>query len=132
MWSAYRQDKIDTHLGINLPDGWVPASFLIAELDGQVVGRVSVRHELNDWLFREGGHIGYAVRPAFRRRGVATEMLRQALVVARAHGVERVLVTCDDDNAASAAVIERCGGRIDPDHPRSDGPGGPKRRYWID
>jgi predicted acetyltransferase len=131
-WSEYQQAKIDAHLGRNLPDGFVPASFLIADLDGQVAGRVSIRHELNDWLFREGGHIGYGVRPAFRRRGVATELLRQSLVIARAHGVDRVLVTCDDDNVGSATVIERCGGRLDPDHPRSDGPGVPKRRYWID
>jgi predicted acetyltransferase len=76
---------------------------------------------------------------------VATELLRQSLVIARAHGVERVLVTCDDDNVGSATVIERCGGRLDPVTPPSDGPGRPlraepatppsrvpKRRYWID
>lgn len=131
-WAAYRQAKIDAHLGRNLPAGFVPASFLVGELDGQVAGRVSIRHELNDWLFREGGHIGYGVRPAFRRRGVATELLRQGLIVARAHGVDRVLVTCDDDNVGSITVIERCGGRLDPVQPLSEGPGVPKRRYWID
>jgi predicted acetyltransferase len=131
-WSQYRQAMSDALLGRNLPDDWVPMSFLICEVDGQVAGRVSIRHELNDWLRREGGHVGYGVRPAFRGRGVATEMLRQSLIIARAHGVERVLVTCDDDNVASATVIERWGGRLDPEHPRSDGPGARKRRYWID
>ena len=130
-WSAYRQAMTDSHLGVNLPEARVPATFLVAVMDDRVAGRVSIRHELNDWLLREGGHIGYGVRPAFRRRGVATEMLRQSLVVARAHGVDRVLVTCDDDNVGSAAVIERCGGRLDPQRPLSDGPGTPKRRYWI-
>ena len=131
-WAAYRKSKVDAHLGIGVPDGWVPSSFLIADLDGQVAGRVSIRHELNDWLLRAGGHIGYGVRPAFRRRGVATEMLRQGLIVARAHGIDRVLVTCDIDNIGSATVIERCGGRVDPDRPLSDRPGPPKRRYWIE
>ena len=66
--------------------------------------------------------------PQFRRRGYATEILRQSLVVARAAGVDRVLVTCDDDNLGSIAVIERCGGRLDPYWP-----GDPNtRRYWID
>jgi predicted acetyltransferase len=108
----------------------VPASFLLAEVGGEVVGRTSVRFALNDWLRLEGGHIGYGVLPQHRRRGYATEILRQSLVVARAHGVDRVLVTCDDDNAGSAAVIEANGGVRDPQLPLAGEP--PKRRYWID
>lgn len=115
--------------GRDLPEGYVPATFLVAEVDGDLVGRVSVRHDLNDWLAHAGGHVGYGVRPASRRRGHATEILRQALVVARAAGVDRVLVTCDDDNAGSAAVIERCGGVLEG---RVEDAGVLKRRYWID
>ena len=73
------------------------------------------------------------MRPDDRRQGHATEILRQSLIVARALGVDRVLVTCDDDNAASAKTIERCGGILQDVVP-GDGPyGGPglKRRYWI-
>jgi predicted acetyltransferase len=114
-------------LGLDLAPGRVPATFLYADVDGQVVGRASVRHALTDQLLRLGGHIGYAVLPPFRRRGYGTEILRQSLVVARAEGVGRVLVTCDDDNLGSIAVIERCGGRRDVEWPGDDG----TRRYWI-
>jgi predicted acetyltransferase len=108
----------------------VPATFLVAVIGDQIVGRVSIRHELNDFLLNFGGHIGYGVRPAYRRRGYASEILRQALIITRAEGVDRVLVTCDEDNVASAKVIERHGGvledvRVDPD-------GSPKRRHRID
>jgi predicted acetyltransferase len=115
--------------GQALPEGLVPATFLVAEVDGELVGRTSVRHELNDWLARYGGHIGYGVRPAHRRRGHAAEILRQSLVIARAAGVDRALVTCDDDNVASAATIERCGGVLESVVVDE---GVAKRRYWID
>jgi predicted acetyltransferase len=117
--------------GVELPGDRVPATFLVAEVDGRLVGRVSIRHRLNDWLAAYVGHIGYGVRPTFRRRGHATEILRQSLVLARdlVDG-DRVLMTCGDDNAGSAAVIERCGGvfegiAFDPAEQVD------KRRYWI-
>ena len=56
---------------------------------------------------------------------------RAACDVLAAYGVGRVLVTCDDDNAGSRAVIEACGGQLEsvimtnPQEPL-------KRRYWID
>jgi predicted acetyltransferase len=115
---------------MELPAGYVPATFLIADVDRALAGRVSIRHGLNEFLTNEGGHIGYAVRPRYRRRGYATEILRQSLIVARAEGVDRVLVTCDDDNAASATIIERLGGVLEDVRDASDGI--PKRRYWID
>jgi predicted acetyltransferase len=82
----------------------VPATFLVAVVDSGLVGRISIRHELNAFLMDFGGHIGCGVRPVHRRRGYATEMLRQALVIARAEGVDRILVTCDDDNTASTVI----------------------------
>jgi predicted acetyltransferase len=129
-WQDYLARLERQRCGIDLPPGLVPATFLVADVDGHLVGRSSIRHELNDFLRREGGHIGYGVLPEHRRRGYATEILRQSLVVARALGVDRVLVTCDHDNIGSATVIERCGGVLHSVIDVEDG--SPKRRYWID
>ena len=94
-----------------------------------MVGRASLRFELNEFLRTLGGHIGYAVRPQFRGHGYAKEILRQSVDLLRARGISPALVTCDDDNLASARVIESGGGVLE-----SVVPGVadmPKRRYWI-
>jgi len=131
-WRDYVSMLAGFASGSNLPDGWVPNTFLVAEVDGQIVGRASIRHELNEFLARRGGHIGYCVLAAHRRRGYATEILRQALVVARSLGVDRVLVTCDDDNIGSIKVIETCGGKLDSVLTGDEPGSAPLRRYWID
>lgn len=81
--------------------------------DGRLVGTIAVRHALTPSLVAEGGHIGYAVRPAARRRGVATAALAQALVLAARRGIDPVLVTCDLTNVASARTIAACGGVLE-------------------
>ncbi|WP_245866036.1 GNAT family N-acetyltransferase [Prauserella marina] len=129
-WSAYLRLLADQRDERGRKEGTVPATLLVAEVGGRIVGRTSVRHTLDDALLRVGGHIGYAVLPPYRRRGYATEILRQSVIVARSLGVDRILVTCDEDNAASATVIEANGGRWENTLPA--GPGRPgKRRYWI-
>ena len=130
-WDDYVHRLEDQRRGEALPQGWVPGTFRVAVVGDRIVGRISVRHRLNDYLSMIGGHLGYAVVPSLRRRGLATEMLRQALVIARSEGVDRVLVTCDEDNVGSFRAIERCGGVLESVVPGEvDGPR--KRRYWID
>jgi predicted acetyltransferase len=117
--------------GENLPANHVPATFLFAFEGRHIVGRVSIRHALNPYLEQVGGHIGYVVVPEYRRRGHATEILRQALQISRhTLGLRRVLVTCDDDNIGSIRTIEKNGGVLENTVSGPDG-GTAKRRYWI-
>jgi predicted acetyltransferase len=106
------------------PDFHVPCTTLWW-VDGEdYLGRLAIRHRLNDFLLDVGGHIGYDVRPTRRREGHATAMLRAALPWARRLGIDPALVTCDDDNIGSVRVIEAAGGVLDDVR-------GIKRRYWV-
>ena len=131
-FGRYLEVLAEQEQGVNLSPEHVPATFLFAFAGQRIVGRASIRHTLSAPLLRFGGHIGYVVVPEFRRRGYATEILRLALQLARAElGLERVLVTCDDDNAGSIRTIEKNGGVLEdvatgPDLKK------PNRRYWID
>ena len=98
---------------------------------GKFVGRVSIRHRLNDQLMRIGGQVGYEIRPSKRRQGYGTLALRLALPKARSLGLAKVLLTCDSTNTPSRKIIERSGGIFEnavsysPEKP-------PKHRYWIE
>lgn len=109
-FSAYIKRVKNISQGIDLPADFVQATFLVADVDGEIVGRVSIRHTLNERLAASGGHIGYGVRPAHRQKGYASEILKQALPIAKAAGLNEVLIDCLDDNVGSFRTIEKNGG----------------------
>lgn len=132
-FGRYRDVLAEQEQGINLPSpNHVPSTFLFAFVATRIVGRASIRHALNGFLEREGGHIGYVVVPEFRRRGYATEILRLSIRIARGKlGIQRILITCDDDNIASIRTIEKNGGILEN---IVSGPDLDKlvRRYWVE
>jgi len=119
------------HTGRHLPEHFVPGTkyFLMEEGNPKLLGVIDIRHRLNDFLLNRGGHIGYAVPPSERRRGYATQQLRLALEICREMGLSPVLITCDQDNIASAKVIQKNGGVLEDE--RVSGEGKVFQRYWI-
>jgi predicted acetyltransferase len=98
--------------------------------EDEVIGRIAIRHELNEFLSKFAGHIGYIVRPSFRNKGVATEMLRLILETDRAKAIGRLLVTCDEHNIASERTIVKNRGIFESLIENGDKPR--KKRFWID
>ncbi len=117
----------------NVEQGRVPGTLLFAfNCEGIIVGRSSIRHDLNPHLLREGGHIGYGVLPAYRKLGIATEIFKKSLEYCKEHltDLKKVLVTCDENNLGSQKTILKNGGVLEnqviisQEAPR-------KNRYWI-
>ncbi len=96
----------------NMQENKVPdlTYFYVRESDDRIVGMINIRLALNDFLRKEGGHIGYAVRPTERRKGFGTDMLAEGIKVCERIGIHEVLVSCDKENIASSGVIKNCGG----------------------
>jgi predicted acetyltransferase len=138
---AFRFDEgVPFHDYVKRVHGWskgvdigafVPNTYLVALLDNKVIGRVSLRHELNANLLKDGGHLGYGIVPSERRKGYAKEVLRRTLPFARSVGLNKILLTCDDDNIGSWRTIEANAGILQ-DKLFEPGMKVSKRRYWID
>lgn len=125
-WVRRLKQQSDTSVAVG--EGRVHATHWWIVEDDSYLGAIDLRHYLNAFLLDVGGHIGYSIRPTFRRRGLATWALGTVLPEARALGLDRVLVTCDDDNIGSVRTIEHNGGVLEDVRTTE---GGDKRRYWI-
>lgn len=103
--------------------------FLYDESRDLVIGMVNIRHELNDYLMKFGGHIGYSIRPSERQKGYAKLQLKLALDILKTKGVKKALITCNSDNIASMKTILACGGVEDT--PSLEDDGTIIKRFWI-
>jgi predicted acetyltransferase len=122
-WAEEKTDK-------NYERGFVPATiYFLLDEHKKIYGAVHIRHELNDFLLKAGGHIGYGVRPSERRKGYASLMLSLALPKAKELGIKRALVTCDKVNLGSARTIIKNGGVLE-NEVLDDGE--IVQRFWIE
>ncbi|RJQ24751.1 GNAT family N-acetyltransferase [Candidatus Parcubacteria bacterium] len=117
--------------GEDLPEGFVPETIYWLMDNDDYVGRVVIRHKMTEILLREGGHIGYAIRPSKRKKGYGKNILKLALEEAKKLGLKKVLLTCNENNIGSKKIIESNGG-VFQDRVFLSAEKPYKLRYWID
>ena len=102
--------------------------FAFRKSDNKLVGTINVRHPYESYI-KIHGHIGYGVRPSERKKGYATMMLKSALEYCKEIGLDKVLLTCDKSNVASAKTIIKCSGEFEEETIKQNGE--ILQRYWI-
>ena len=91
------------------PTWVVTDTFFAVDENDRIVGIIDLRHTLNDFL-KDFGNSGYSVRPSERRKGYATEMLKQILDVARNVGLQEIHLSVERENTPSVKTIIKNGG----------------------
>jgi predicted acetyltransferase len=130
-FERFLQQERDQQDQKKLPPGRVPSSNFWLIDHEEYIGLLSVRLEMNDFIKRVAGNIGYQIRPSRRRCGYGKMILQLGLQKAKELGIPRALVTCDEDNIGSRKVIEYNGGHFE-NAVEVDGSPVKKLRYWIE
>lgn len=127
-WNAFLHNLELARKGENLPSHWMPETVYWLVEDGKFLGRLAIRHMLNDHLRTIGGHIGYAIRPSERGKGYGSLILTLGLTKAKELGINPALLTCLSTNIASKKIIESHGGVFEGG---SDNENGTTLRFWV-
>ena len=107
------RNRIAYSKGEDLPEGYVPETFLYLWEEDEIVGEFRIRHFLCESLREGAGHIGYFIGKEYRGRGYATEGLRLTLELARKIvPEEEIYLRVNKDNPASLKVMLKNGGYI--------------------
>jgi len=128
-WLTFIEKQLNKE---TVQEGLVTANtfFTVRKSDNKLVGIINIRHELNEYLFNYGGHIGYSILPSERRKGYAYKQLLLGLEFCKKINIKNVLITCVDYNIGSSKTIEKAGGVLEnivfnPDKQTN------QKRYWI-
>ncbi len=80
-------------------------------LKDRFIGRISMRigRDFNSYY---NGNIGYEIEENFRGNNFAFKACKLVLLIAKAHGMKEIILTCDENNIPSYKTIEKLGGEL--------------------
>lgn len=75
------------------------------------VGKISIRIG-NNYHSYYNGHIGYEINKEYRGNNYSYKACKLVFQVAKAHGMNELILTCDESNIASYKTIEKLGAEL--------------------
>lgn len=116
----------------NVNPNWSNANnYLLVDENNRIYGCSQFRHHILGELINVGGNFAYAIRPSERGKGYGIIQLKLLIEKAKEIGLEKVLVTCRENNIASKKTMEKFVGEADTLVP-SIHDGIMEYRYWIE
>jgi predicted acetyltransferase len=104
---------VEISRGIDIPEGYVPQTIYWLYVNHRPIAYGKLRHKLNEKLLMYGGHVGYIVRPSERGKGYGKLFLAELMKAAKQMEINRLLITCDDNNTRSRKVVESNNGKLE-------------------
>ena len=93
------------------PKFGVSETYFAVNEAGVIIGIINFRHTLTPF-YSNSGHVGYSVRPTYRKQGYATMMLAAILPRACQAGLTEIKLVCEQSNIASVKTIVNNGGKL--------------------
>lgn len=112
-YGDWLKSKADMAKGINLPEGFIPCTTFWVMLDDKIIGLANIKHYLNDFLRKKGGHIGLSIAKDYRRKGLGLKTTKLLIEKARNEfGIQDILFTNEPENIASRNMCEKLGAEL--------------------
>lgn len=92
-------------------DELLPFYYYDIFVDDTAIGKISVRIG-NNYHSYYNGNIGYEIDKEYRGNNYAYKACKRVLQVAKAHGMNELILTCDESNIASYKTIEKLGAEL--------------------
>ena len=125
-----KQCESDKRIKDLFPTALNTINYLLVDEKNHIYGISQLRPELNTESMKIGGNISYAIRPSERKKGYATLQIKLLVEKARELGLDKILVTCRENNIGSYKAIINCNG-IEDEPTNSRFPNIKERRFWI-
>lgn len=102
--------KIEEKVPANEEKGYVPAYKYRITMHGidDTIGYIDIRIGYNENIYF-GGNIGYSIKENYRGNNYASKACKIIKEVAIAHGMDKIIITCNPNNLPSRKTCEKAG-----------------------
>ena len=116
-FNEYKQwliEQDDHHLGLNLPEGWIPFTTYFLYDNGVPIGTGRIRHETSEYLQKVvgAGEIGYGISKNYRGKGYGNILFKEILKKCRDFGYEKITLFPHKNNEATIRIMLKNGGKV--------------------